>query len=1543
MDRTKLNAIIMLFVLLNSQIAFAENGLDSCYTSSSSINNQERKMSQEAYEAIRNLEADGFTAENLGPATEQSDLEDEITPEILVETTTDNSAIPMEVPQEIFYFTDIPYLMNTTYQGPYAMGVILTDTLRAGRCTDMEYFRENGITCALEEGLKYRNSGEGFANDFKMIGERVGTILGQIGDTNKQEDFINGKLNVDGFNDEFQEQLKQDIIMGTGVKESLNPIIKTRNIEEGYIQNHIKLEEFEAGMEGNIMNNPQAVVEIYSMFDKYFNAWFTMDLVFSNFGPTLLGKAKDLVTKPLRQKNWGKTLYENLGLDQLSREARLLKKAEKITDSKAIKEFSEEIKKITAKTKERNMYLQSKYPKAGAILNEIADKKMFSSSGKSRNYLSTVADKIRQLNADEQGALYEMIANIEKSGEYAMARETIAETILKNTKEEVTKLKTAGAITDTQGKLMIEETNLKALSLRMQSMQSWDDMMDFDIPEFAMNFPRGEFSKYGYKQNGNNYTFVHSWTFKSGKGILSPYYKAVDDAITSGKTGQDFIETVNKNYKANLERIGYEVTGETGSDGITRYGLSMYEPESYSTIGSFTNTTLPGMTSGRPSLAILGANGDMEFLTIERAKQLAETSPTGTTKVFASGFKDTPDFSLTPQQLENRYLENFVAGRTSKIQDSFKKLKEILVEEGATMRNRTTLNYMDEVFSKNMKDLTDMYVNPKTALLKWTGGSIAYWQARKGFSDFGLGIASAIMLPESWGTFRTNYKEDLIYNDAYIDFFANSGSDDSDMLARVINSPVFSGYKFILDSASNYLEDKTGSQAPFVENIRVNKGRRTSVQDLVVFSYITEQTCADCSIGLKLDTPDKTGSYADILFQSSKLLKTKIMENSQKIDEKGIAGGSVLIAFAHHLDLESDLGGEKIDITKAIEQEETCKDKATFLGINIGSSEIGAVIGIAENLAYAVNFGFGIMTSIATQLTIAQDLQGCIDSEEGYFIYMFAPFKIDESQGEQAVDVKEKKAEIAYDVVQNIDDIVGEVSGTTAIDAMKTKVKEITKAMAYKAMVNTTIQASLDAKGKTEGTYTSNRLTMLWFSGNAKANLNKYDKESEIKLWDDKHSVVIDKKRDLLNIDGNIVNAGEDIARMAQLDPESQSYILPSRLGAMKLDNTETTIFKINKYSELEVQSEAIYDCLKKIVEDQTGLSIDGKNITHVFGKVRSIATETHNIGFDSVKDEISANGTPRIIATKNPYVTIKANAGTFLNGQEGESLVGLLDSIMFDNGTIVYNKDTQELIVHLKYHNSAILSQEDVENMIITPATVQGEDCPEPAINLAAIANSDSEKSKMKVENFNKSIEKMGPFQVLETESRIYMFYSKLEDDGLCHDYFKIIDKATGETIYEGEIDGPLKATPTGIEFNTKDGQTHTIDADAHNGVPTISYNDGTPETLLKAKGPNGSFWYNPETGQWYPENGYMIPLDSAFKQGFLTTKENGQITTSATGNILNVNLGSDASNPLNLPSLPIQDLGIFFLLLIISLGAIYSHFSFTENFKVEKKKIKK
>jgi hypothetical protein len=296
--------------------------------------------------------------------------------------------------------------------------------------------------------------------------------------------------------------------------------------------------------------------------------------------------------------------------------------------------------------------------------------------------------------------------------------------------------------------------------------------------------------------------------------------------------------------------------------------------------------------------------------------------------------------------------------------------------------------------------------------------------------------------------------------------------------------------------------------------------------------------------------------------------------------------------------------------------------------------------------------------------------------------------------------------------------------------------------------------------------------------------------------------------------------------------------------------------------------------------------------------------------------------------------LTIKINAGRDLNVFKGASQVfadGKLESIQFQNGVIIYKQETNELLVWLKHHEQGRILGSELVGFNGNPSTSKNPltGCDEPAIELGVRGDPASELKSFKADQFNKSLQHMGPFQVLDTERHTFIFYSEELPDGTCVDRFRIIDKETGQVYDQAIVPGSIKPTPEGLTLATQDGQNHDLGFSYENGKPVLTYN-GQPNTMMYAQGRNGSFWYDPEKGLWYAENAQLLPLLEAFRKQGLEFKGNEDGTASAGPGTNFMVLDDRGAGPdflANLPGLPESLLG-----LMAFIGLLAAVFVFTQ-----------
>src|SRR3989344_3886647 len=224
---------------------------------------------QESQNIVDLLKA-GFTGDEIAGQTREDKDRERLDSNTLILTKPgdENVAVKGEVPGEKFDAWELTQFLNNSITGPFSLGVVLEDSLRAGRC---ETFSSED--CALTgPSLKYRNSGAGILADLKPLKE-----IFTERDTNK-------------FSKEEADILKSALV----AEEPGDAQIKTAvRLESELIPNSILTDSFEAKLETNC-NNSACVISTYSLFDKYFNSWMSTELVVSAFGPSLLYQTKKL-------------------------------------------------------------------------------------------------------------------------------------------------------------------------------------------------------------------------------------------------------------------------------------------------------------------------------------------------------------------------------------------------------------------------------------------------------------------------------------------------------------------------------------------------------------------------------------------------------------------------------------------------------------------------------------------------------------------------------------------------------------------------------------------------------------------------------------------------------------------------------------------------------------------------------------------------------------------------------------------------------------------------------------------------------------------------------------------------------------------------------------------------------------------------------------------------------------------------------------------------------------------------------------------------
>ncbi len=691
-----------------------------------------------------------------------------------------------------------------------------------------------------------------------------------------------------------------------------------------------------------------------------------------------------------------------------------------------------------------------------------------------------------------------------------------------------------------------------------------------------------------------------------------------------------------------------------------------------------------------------------------------------------------------------------------------------------------------------------------------------------------------------------------------------------------------------------------------------------------------------------------------------------ILENTTKenYEEKG----QTLITFSHHTDYSGTNEGEKseeeINLLRSQQERNTCAQKVEdlkFAGIPIGGvfpKDYRAAILISgvDHLAYwtlpvPTNpiIAPAILVSLPLQMVIVPQLNGCVDDQEGLYTHIYMnPLEYLEKD-------KDPKNKVADVVDQGLDTIEQSLTNITkGTDFEKTVQSGTTEAKNFveknlrdHSIVQSNFSTSVGTNATLDG-----RLFFFELGPSTRCRANNLnDKGVEILIdKNKKEALEIDKEKGEMNLvdkDGNvnkiIDSESSDFVRLVATNLGIPAKIVPLMLTYISVpDDKESLLFEMDVYGNFFVEDSTFMDCLKNGYFEQTGneISAGQNNLVEYLGAVKSVNVISTISQYDVYPQntKISAQGTPRQVAEGNvAKLSIYGDRTSKLfpiEGVENKTVnLGKNISVQFERGQLVYSGEKDAYIMWVEY--TSITNGEDIKEIntkLEGTAAENGCDDEEIAISFNAVPKNDDPESVgyNNVKKLNNALEKVGPFQMFDTPTKTFIFY--IGDPPECEQRLKIIDKETGE-VYDMKVTN-VKETPEGIQVQTEDGVTHNFDIDAENGVPKLKYNDDV-ETLLSAQGKNGAFWYDPTTGNWYTENGMMIPYNQAFKDGMLfSTGADGKVTGTPGQNVFNI--GADGSGKsasgFNIPLSPTSTISLIFYILFFMCCFYVSYFITTK-----------
>ncbi len=1444
-------------------------------------------LSSQESQNILDLLKTGFVGEeirgnaNPGKTPDAEDREKLEKNAILAEHPNDASkATQINVPSEKLNPFEVTQYLNVHIKGPFAFGLVLDDTLRAGRCSNYD-----SIECYLVgKNLKYRNSDDGLISTVKPLTDIGAKLTSFFSDENESSVMLSPEEEK-----AFRENAELAAALTTDSSD-VQPTVKTvSRLEKELTPNSILTQDFEAKI-GTNCNDGKCIIQTYSYFDKYFNQWLSSEMAVSTFGPTLFNKAKNLVGWTGRR---GGVLREHI---------------DEFLDN--VRYRFEQPDSILGKIKLERMEAR----KSRNGWDEFWQSMTTGNSADGTGYPLAKTEEFLNWWA-KQDHFIEGIKGAEKKAEFIRLLKDLR-TFARVQHYQLNKatVRYKGIIDSLGGETanVLEHPHAKqAIREYGQSLGkfigNYDDYIGLDLPDWFVRNP-----------NVGLYD----------KGLFSVNTNDVRDLFSDHRLTRVVLDKfVDTGSWKNFENEFHLYNGAFKTDGQGNLLFYSFDPASATDYRALSYSNLGPAAKNTNNIFARLDNGEIMRYTPASAKFI-QSKVGGNAQLVQGNWKQIG--VLTPEELTMRIANPRIRGNFNKIQGNVDTMLKDLYEKKWV--SRRYWNALDKLMAEE-DEIIRTYFTVKGGA-KWTVYPFGYWWLKKGADQEGF---SFYQLPDDWSTiFFSLGDEKEVYDYSYVDFFANAGSDSGDLFIKVINALPWKSLVY------DQISDRFNPAKDFYDYLS-GKQIRTEVEDLAI--YMTgPNKCDNCTI--TIDTNPNLDYFRPYFSAKNQALTSYLLEDTRSQEAKD--KGTTIIAYTHKTNLNgktNDIEGQAIDLAEAIENDadedpdklpKSCAKAVENLPLYGTALKIlpflpkeegvGGALAAVESLTYVSFFWPGVFASAVIQIGIAPHLQDCVDTKGGYYVHYFLPVK---KETDQKTGKTNASTEKVTELLRNASDsLFGGFStqggdGNQSVVAQKTNdVKAEIEKLTGKAENNGIVQARLEVSGGTSGQMRGLMLFYFWCGeGCDTQHLNSLRGVEEISDKNTDTKIKFDNQKGELTQNGVPIVTNPDVIRNRAQDLSVPATLLPKNLTTFCVEPSNDLAIEINSTGVATVTSPEAMECIRAGILEQTGVPLRSNDLSEAFGLVESVITTTHPNIFPN-QNEIVAEGVPRKIASGNSakvFVAQNQNV-TLSTANDSQPSVGKLRAIKFKNGVITA-KQNGCFIVWLRHHEAAILNQRDIESLKpkLTTSINPENMCPEPAIDFEVIANQQSDLSIDKVNNFNNSLQKLGPFQVFETPTKRYMLFSERDEAGECQDHLRVIDKETGEiTDYVGKA----TQTPTGIAFTDQDGKTHTLDFNAQNGVPTVSFDGQKPEVLTSAQGRNGAFYYDPSTGQWYAENAQLLPILEAFREG-IATKANGnnEAVSTATGNLLNVNLSGKDNNLLNLPSLPENPIALaVFVILLVS-----------------------
>jgi hypothetical protein len=1321
-------------------------------------------------------------------------------------------------------------ILSRTCKGEFSFGVVLDDTFRVARC-------EGDVNvCAVSEGLRLRNS-DGVVDTF----------------TKSISSLVPGNDELESPFRTFKEANQETLDNVTSVDEAALDNLQVKQVERQdstKIPNHMQTSNYSGRFESVCQGGDapeRCTIMVFSYFDKYYNSFYTGSMVSFTAGPLVYGLGKNVTAR----------LTQFKGVPSVS-----------LGNTKVAKALG------GVRDKFRSLYVKDIDTLGSSISAKMTRVDSSGVAGLRKDLEGTMGEKdfskaLEILNKDGSKALVDakkLSAQREGINEFVLSRRRGVENVaysLAATTDDASKIAIMtskgieGSVGEKVGKKVVEKEFGRYKIMKDGRMQS--------VAEGWEDFARGE-AKYV-----DNLYVINPAGQKEIGGTLSPgttlddsYFSSLgDDFFVSGPDGvpvgltKDNASQITDLIKGRGEMQYFKISGETFKfqGDLVETGVSA---------SGFSGLT-PAFARANSGKHIKIPDGTM--------MELTEESVGGIQKAFGAAYRDpikvyTATSTFDTAAMQEKFVEKF--GKSfDNYRDNYKALQNNLELRGFFPRVRA--NALNQAIAYDSAKWGQVAVAGK-----WMAGvpiaSWAYWTVKKE-----QGFIKGYEIQEgSFNNIGINTGQDLVYNDSFLDVFANASLNNGDFFEKA-----FEKLLFYFDSFREVLFDAKITH------------KRESVQDVILY-HSSNEDCPTCNVSYSFD-----GSIDAII--RSRTFSNTVNYFLEKPDAKTYRGnGLTLGIYTHHsnINFEGKImeGIEEINIQKGVTLRNTCVDRAknvALLGLfdyfSDSPTRMGLPIGILDNtvgVAAGVFFPASIGLALATSFTFSialnkymdDEFDGCIDSEDGYFVQYFYKPRENKEEGLNKLtslisggseQVKQQDALGADKFTEAMSDIKNSV-----VDTLSNNEKEF-------------LQFKLETKGKGTAKFETPGLFLSWIAGGSYCSPTAIDRDSSTTLETaNGEEVVLNKVSGQIIINDEVIIDNPDIVR---------TLIQNNIVGAMEMANSLTIVpangygdyFELKPNGDILVVDPFALECLREGLEVQTGRTLISDSLVGMLGKVIEVQTlDTSQIvpqfsHFSVLGGELERGDLQTNLLVDNNIEVVTTN---LIPKHSFDQLI----SITLEKGTILY--DSQKKEFHVWARILAEMLGKDIKALRAEQTRVKNPitDCDEYAIDLSVLPVDSDVGAKENAEGMNQALKKAGPYQYFETNTKIFMFYSKLEN-GVCKDFMKVTDKATGKVLTDAEI-SQFENTGDGFRIKTEDGKTHDLKFSSENGNPYLDYN-GQKDLLLMAQGREGSFYFDPNTKTWRVANSQMLPMDDKFRtDGSLTT---GNVTTPG-GNPIYINTGS-------------------------------------------------